>query len=95
MVVLLLSKLIIFHQVFTFDEDDVFPFRADVQVAILATYGTIATGGLLALKRRKLDFVLDGCAMTVCIIPDFRWFLRGCHNKLCVFLFKADLAQMV
>ena len=81
MIVLLLSKLIIFHQVFALDEDDVFPIRADVQVAILATYGTVATGDLLAVKRRKLDVVFDGCTVTVCIIPDFRWILRGCHRK--------------
>ena len=72
MLVLLLPKFIILDQVFTLDEDDVFPLRADVQVAVLATYGTIAACDLLAVKRRKLDFVLDGCTMTVCIIPDFR-----------------------
>ena len=70
MVVLLLSKLIILHQIFAFYEDDVLPLGADVQVAILATYGTIATGDLLAVKRWKLDFVLDGCTMTIRIIPD-------------------------
>ncbi len=75
MLVLLLPKFIILDQVFALDEDDVFPLRADVQIAILATYGTIATDDLLAVKRRKLDFVLDGCTMTVCIIPDFRWVL--------------------
>ena len=81
MIVLLLPELIILDQVFALDEDDVFPIRADVQVAILATYGTIAAGDLLAVKRWKLDFVLDGCTMTVCIIPDFRWILRGCHGE--------------
>lgn len=81
MVVFLLPKSIILDQVFALDKDDVFPLRADVQVAILATDGTIAADYLLAVKRRKLDSVLDGCTMTVCIIPDFRWILRGCHNS--------------
>ena len=72
MIVLLLPKLIILYHVFALDEDDVFLIGADIQVAILATYGTIAADDLLALKRRKLDFQLDGCTMTVCIIPYFR-----------------------
>ena len=81
MIVLLLPKSIVLDQVFALDEDDVFLLGADVQVAILATYGTIAADNLLAVKRRKLDFVLDGCTMTVCVIPDFRWILRGCHSN--------------
>lgn len=72
MIVLLLPKSIVLDQVFALDEDDVFLLGADVQIAILATYGTIAADNLLAMKRRKLDFVLDGCTMTVCVIPDFR-----------------------
>ena len=72
MIVLLLPESIVLDQVFALDEDDVFLLGADVQVTILATYGTIAADNLLAVKRRKLDFVLDGCTMTVCVIPDFR-----------------------
>ena len=98
MVVFLLPKSIILDQVFALDKDDVFPLRADVQVAILATYRAIAADDLLAVKRREFDSVLDGCTMTICIIPDFRWIFRGCHNNRCILWplsIQADLAQMV
>ena len=96
--ILLLPKFIILEQVFALDEDDVFLLGADVQVAVLATYGTVAADDLLAVKRRKFDFILDGSTMTVCIIPDFRWIFRGCHSNWCVLCrlsVQADLAQMV
>lgn len=64
-------KLILLEQVFALDEDKVFLLRVGVQVAILATNGTTAAHDLLAIQWRKLDFVLDGCTMTVSFIPHF------------------------
>ena len=64
-------KLILLEQVLALDEDKVFFLGADVEVAILATNGTIAARDLLAFQRRKLDFVLDGSTMTVAFIPHF------------------------
>lgn len=64
-------KLILLEQVLALDEDKVFLLGADVEVAILATNGTIAARDLLAFQRRKLDFVFDGCTMTVAFIPHF------------------------
>ena len=65
----LLPKLITLEQVFALDEDEVFLLGVDVEVAILATNRTIAAHDLLTFQRRKLDFVLDGCTMTVSFIP--------------------------
>ena len=65
------SKLIVLDQIFALDEDKVLLLRVDIEVAILATNGTIAAHDLLAIQRRKLDFVLDGCTMTVSFIPHF------------------------
>ena len=64
-------ELILLEQVFSLDEDKVCLLWVGVQVAILATNGTIAAHDLLAIQRRKLDFVFDGCTVTVSFIPHF------------------------
>ena len=45
----LLPKLIVLEQVFALDEEEVFLLGVDVEVAILATNGTIAAHDLLAI----------------------------------------------
>ena len=62
-------ELILFKQVFALDENKVCFLWVGVQVAILATNGTIAAHDLLAIQRRELDFVFDGRTMTVPFIP--------------------------